>query len=168
MEDSGTERLYFALPEPGKGTDFGNRIHRFFEKIEYLEDFVVPADTPPEVLAHFDSCRRNPEVVELLSRQWGEPWRERTFETVVEGRWVSGCFDRVGFQYDEHGALCRAVIVDYKSNDFQLEELPELAAHYHGQMSIYCRVLAKLLNLPAAAIGCRLLFTKWGLVQPVR
>lgn len=168
LEDSGTERLYFALPEPGKGTDFGNRIHRFFEKIEYLEDFVVPADTPPEVLAHFDSCRRNPEVVELLSRQWGEPWRERTFETVVEGRWVSGCFDRVGFQYDEHGALCRAVIVDYKSNDFQLEELPELAAHYHGQMSIYCRVLAKLLNLPAAAIGCRLLFTKWGLVQPVR
>ena len=101
-----------------------------------------------------------------------ELWKERTFDVILPGGdgeklWVSGCFDRVQICRDGDGTVQRVLIVDYKSNQCDQENVDELAAHYAPQLEVYRRALAELLGITPNLIGCRLIFTAAGLVREV-
>ena len=144
-------------------------MHEFFEKIEDLRTFTPPADTPPEILRHFDVCRKNPQIVELLSGSGGELWRERRFDLILHEdgvqKFVSGCFDRVRIRRDASGKAESAVLVDYKSNDLDESGIPEAVEHYREQMDLYARALSRLLDLKPENITGYLIFTKPGILH---
>ena len=169
-ELQGEKKLFFALPSADAGTNFGTSVHAFFERIGRWNEFQAPDDTPEEVLAHYGACSKNPELVALL----GEPcelWRERRFDVVLtdaDGNkaLVSGCFDRVQI-VREGGAVARACIIDYKSNQAEESELPALVQHYAPQLETYRSALAVLLGITPNLIDCRIVFTRYGKIFAV-
>ena len=165
-------KLYFALPQPGHGALLGTRIHEFFESIGRWSEFTPPIDTDPGIMAHYRACAANPELTALLDDACDELWRERPFDVVVgngEGaEWlVSGCFDRVQIHRDARGAVTRACIIDYKSNQTDAAGVPQLTEHYREQLESYRQALAKLLGITPNLIECRLIFTCIGGVAEV-
>ncbi len=81
-------------------------------------------------------------------------WREKRFEILLNGEWLSGTFDRVML---ENG---RATILDFKTDKTDTDEA--LAARIEGyrpQLETYREVLARMTGLPHDQIACKLLFT---------
>ncbi len=168
---AGERRLYFQLPRRDGGELLGLRVHAFFERIGFWNEFTPPPDTGEAVLEHYRACAENPEVVRLLNEH-GELWRERPFDVVLRdasgvGALVSGCFDRVQIRRGAGGGVERACIVDYKSNAVTPEELAQLREHYRPQLETYRRALAVLLGITPNLIECRLLFTRLGALESV-
>ena len=161
------KKLYFSLPEKGSGTELGTELHRFFENIDHISGSLPPED---EVLRrHYENCTASPEISALLNEEYSELWKERTFDVILsddEGKvWVSGCFDRVQISRDEKGMVQRAVIIDYKSNQCDSDNIDELTAYYTPQLEVYRRALAVLLGITPNLIECRLIFTACGEVR---
>lgn len=158
---------YYFSP-PGAGTDLGDQIHAFFMQVGNLEEFVPPADTPEQVLAHYKAVMENKDARMLLSDSCSDLWREQSFEVIYKGQWLSGTFDRVQIYRDDDGKVVKATIIDYKSNQIPApESLQELRDHYRFQMQIYRRSLSTLLGIPQDDISLRLLFTRIGKVVHV-
>jgi len=88
-------------------------------------------------------------------------WREKSFEIILNGVWVSGCFDRVTIEYTPDGKTLRAVILDYKTNEPpQTGGWDTLALNYQSQMEIYRRALSQMINIREEAVHMEILFTK--------
>ena len=156
--------------------NLGTAVHALFERVTWTED-VDPeqaaaawqgesADDPEiqqEAARQFLRSMRAPEVREALSRPAGTAtlWRERRFEVVLGGDWVSGTFDRVVIEHDENGTAVRATVLDYKSNHVDSEEaIQSAAAAYAAQMGLYRRTLAVMFRIDPALIRCRFVFTR--------
>jgi len=147
----------------------GTRLHEALSRIRWLDAAAPqPADIPREDLdltvpsAFRDKLLQPPQVVEL--------WRERAFELVSEGQWVSGTFDRVVF--DEAQGQRRAEIIDFKSNRRHSGESESafgtrMRDTYAEQMRSYRHALAQLSGLPAEQIRCTLLLTETCEAVPV-
>ena len=156
--------------------DFGGAIHELLESVEWVAD----AD-PEEIIAAWlptsevgDAVKRDvcdqfrkalsaEPVRRALSRPAGnvELWRERRFEIVLAGRWITGAFDRVVIERDGAGAPLSAVIVDYKSNRIGDEsQFATTAENYRPQLELYGKALSRMLRIPHTAIGLRILFTR--------
>lgn len=116
-----------------------------------LEGVAWPDETPAEALPGFlrepsplrEALRRPPNLLAL--------WRERSFEILVDGVWVSGTFDRVVL-FDDGGTR-RAVVYDYKTNRKRDTEThagfeARMRTAYAGQMQSYRRALAMLCGVP--------------------
>jgi ATP-dependent exoDNAse (exonuclease V) beta subunit len=94
-----------------------------------------------------------------------EVWREQAFEVMLDGKWITGIFDRVAVFRDEAGRPVRAEIIDYKTNRVdQAEQIETLTGHYRPQMETYRHALSKLLNVSPDNIRARLIFTDAGRV----
>lgn len=105
-----------------------------------------------------------------LERPNGEPelWREKPFEAVLDGEWVSGVFDRVVIYREANGAPGRAVIYDFKTDRVGEEAgARERAVRYTAQLELYRRALGAMTGLPTGAIGCVLVFVRPGVLVPV-
>lgn len=76
-------------------------------------------------------------------------WRERSFEVMIDGKWVSGTFDRVTVQLDASGTPVAADLVDFKS---AAKPTPENEI----QIALYTQALARILNLPVDRIRATL------------
>ena len=88
-------------------------------------------------------------------------WRERPFDLVMDGEWVSGIFDRVHLERDAAGRYSSAWIIDFKTDDVGSDEaLQEKLAGYAPQISLYRTAIMKLTGLAAEQIQCSLLFTR--------
>ena len=100
-------------------------------------------------------CLRAPGLAEVWLRPDAnaEVWREKSFEAVLDGVWVSGVFDRVVIQREGSGAVRRATVYDFKT-----EARPEAARHA-GQMRLYRRAAARLLGVPETAVCTELVFS---------
>ena len=132
----------------------------------------APLFSDAAIMAHYRACAENPELTSLLDEECGELWRERPFDVVIgndEGtQWlVSGCFDRVQIHRNAAGAVTRACIIDYKSNQTDVPGVPKLVEHYREQLLSYRKALAKLLGITPNLIECRLVFTCIGVVAEV-
>jgi RecB family exonuclease len=93
-------------------------------------------------------------------------WRERSFETVMEGAWITGTFDRVTVVRDAAGIPRQAWILDYKTNQVGSEdELVETVEHYRPQLELYRAVLTRLLGLTPQQVVMQLAFTRLGRVE---
>ncbi|MFZ4681849.1 MAG: hypothetical protein ACOYMS_05070, partial [Terrimicrobiaceae bacterium] len=73
----------------------------------------------------------------------------------VEGRWISGIFDRVVVYSD------RAELFDYKTDQGAIGD------SYREQMNLYRKSLAVLTGLPVEKISAALVSVKSGQLLPV-
>jgi hypothetical protein len=84
-----------------------------------------------------------------------EAWRERAFELVHEGSWITGVLDRVVVEYDQSNQAMRATVYDFKTD---MDEAAVMTRH-RGQMSLYRQAVARLTGLAPAQVGVHLVLT---------
>ena len=177
----GGDLVFAASARRSRG--FGSAVHALFARIDWWSggDLAAAAaawraggewedDVLDEAEAHVRAALAAPEIAAALARPPGaaESWRERTFDVVVDGTWMTGTFDRVVVVRASDGAVERAEVLDFKTNAVDDEaHVAQLVADYRPQMAAYRRALAALLSLPPARIALRLALTRAGRVADV-
>ena len=159
----------FSLQGSG-AADFGIAVHRLLAEVEWIAgDAIaqhaeawrareVPADVREEALA----CLREPALRDV----WRSPatpaevWRERAFEVVIDGAWVTGVFDRVVIERAANGRAVRATVLDFKTDRAAEAELGALVARHAPQLNLYRRVVAVLAGVAVADVEAVLVFTR--------
>ena len=82
-------------------------------------------------------------------------WRERSFDLIHEGSWISGVFDRVVLQPD------LVQLIDFKTDEAGDEAaLAEKIEGYRPQVLLYRQALVRLTGLKRSQIKSALLFTR--------
>ncbi len=158
----------------------GTLVHAIFEEIDWWEEGVTQSihdhlaatsNVDPTLLAdgiqQVATCLSQPEIRECLSKPTTEPelWREKNFEILLEGEWLSGTFDRVVIERNSSGTATRASIIDFKTDQVASNEDHNKAiSTYRPQLVTYRSVLARLLRLDESKIDAKLLFTRSGRV----
>lgn len=156
--------------ETSAGAQFGTDVHAMFAEIEWAEPAAseplakvwLSTGMPPGAVAEALACLREPALAEVWRpRKHAEVWRERAFEVVLDGVWVTGVCDRVVIEHDPAGRAQRAEVFDFKTDRVATDADIAAAVERHGaQLGVYRRVVAMLTGLPAAAVSCRLVFTR--------
>jgi hypothetical protein len=162
--------------ENRKILDFGNAIHAMFEAVEWIEDAdagaiaaqwvktaVCSDDVKRDATAQFIAAMQSEDTRKALSKPDGRVmlWREKSFELVLDGRWITGQFDRVTIRLNENGKPVAADILDYKSNRIDKpDEFKKAIEHYRPQLEAYTGSLSAILKIPRKAITASLLFTR--------
>jgi ATP-dependent exoDNAse (exonuclease V) beta subunit len=156
----------FAL-DGGWAREFGRTVHALLAGVEW-----GGADAEKKLAAEWREhgaagtaaidCVRAPELAEVWHRKPGaELWRERAFELVLDGAWVTGVFDRVVVERDAAGRAVRATVFDFKTDAVASEADAQVAVARHAaQLSIYRRAVARLTGLEENGVGGRLVFTR--------
>lgn len=86
-----------------------------------------------------------------------QAWRERPFDLIHEGSWISGVFDRVIVQPG------KVRLIDFKTDDVPDEAaLNAKIEGYRPQIALYRRALSRLTGVGPGEIECSLLFTRSG------
>lgn len=135
----------------------GTEVHEALAGIEWL------GDMEPD-LSSFSSNAANlvrvflekPFAREVFSQpaQPHKLWRERAFDVLIDGQWISGVFDRVLVHYSNQGAPASAIVYDFKTDHGSAEEIEN---RYEGQMGIYRKALAQLLGVDEAGVSSKIL-----------
>jgi ATP-dependent exoDNAse (exonuclease V) beta subunit len=164
----------FSL-ERGGAVEFGHAVHAYLAAVEWGSAAVVEecrqtwakeGAAGDEALAclEADALRE----VWLCPGAGAEVWREREFEVVMEGDWVTGVFDRVVVERDEQGKATRATVFDFKTDRVDAGGCLRSAAERHaGQLEVYRQVVARLLSIVPKLVGCEVVFTRVQQRMPV-
>ena len=144
-------------------SDLGSAVHALLAEVEWIGG---PSDTD-RLEAAWLSRRLDPEAVSLAlaslrradsSRIWARPgchaelWRERSFEAVLDGAWVTGVFDRVIVGRDATGVARSAVVFDFKTDAIgSAAELAAAGARHAPQLELYRRAAAMLAGIGLSA-----------------
>jgi len=158
--------------EGGRAVKFGHAVHALFAEVEWGSAVVVTTwaavwalrqreeagPAAEEVLA----CLCAPALAGLWTQKPGaEVWRERAFETVLDGAWVTGVFDRVVVERDGAGRIVAATVVDFKTDRVSDAAAIAMAvARHSSQLNLYRRVVAALTGLTVKQVSCELVFTR--------
>lgn len=81
------------------------------------------------------------------------------------GHYISGIFDRLVAEYDEAGNCEGAIVIDYKSDREEEEEI--FLQRYSGQLNIYRKGASALLKIPEKKVKCLILALRSGKVVEV-
>ncbi len=160
----------FSLQRSG-AADFGTAVHGLLAEVEWMGEETVAevAETwrargvEEELCEEALACLRAAELRGLWRRPnaaQAEVWRERSFEVVVDGAWITGVFDRVIVERSAAGAATRVTVIDFKTDRANEAELPGLAARHASQLNTYRRVAAILAGVEEAAVEAVLVFTR--------
>ena len=158
----------FALDEDAS-SEAGQRAHRLLATVEWVRAAEVSqmaqswrsAGEPEETVALVSACLVEPELGAIWRRPAGNVtvWRERAFEVVLDGAWVTGVFDRVVVERGGDGAPVGAVVVDYKTDAVPSEPaLRSAVARHTPQMETYRRAAAVLLGVEETLVRTELVF----------
>lgn len=175
---SGSERATvsgaaaFALETQGRA-DFGRIVHALMATVEWWSPeqgaWSPPAEFATEhaAVAQVRACLHHPALAPVFARPAGgagaEVWRERAFEIVLDGEWITGVFDRVVLALREDGSVASAQVWDFKTDRLETAAAAEAAAvRYAPQLQLYRRVAARLAGLSEAAVHAALVFTAHG------
>jgi hypothetical protein len=125
---------------------------------KFAEAWTLRGAAGDEALA----CLRAPELAAVWKRpDQAEAWRERAFEVVIDGTWVTGVFDRVVIERDQAGHAVRATVFDFKTERVVGDaDLAAAVVRHAGQLNLYRRVAAVLTGLDVAAVACELVLTR--------
>jgi ATP-dependent helicase/nuclease subunit A len=147
----------------------GRRVHALLAAVEWadgtererLAEFVRRQPEPEAwsaALREAEACLDAEELRTVFARAGAEDevWRERAFEAVVGGAWVSGVPDRVVVRR-ERGTPRGATIYDFKTD--RDADAGRLRQRYAEQLELYREVVAGLLGLAVARVECRLVAT---------
>ncbi len=153
----------FAL-EAGGAVEFGRAVHARLAQVEWggaaaeshlTADWRDGGSAARAALA----CVRAAD----LAAVWTPPanaarvglWRERAFELIHEGDWVTGVLDRVVIEYDGTGRAAKATVYDFKTDTDEAAVLPRHA----GQMNLYRQAVACLTGLDLGRVEACLVLT---------
>ena len=159
-----------------RGRELGTAVHTLFQEVTWLDTepsatvierwrrrHAVDAALARETECIFRKAVAAEEVRALLRRPSDstvELWREKNFEMILGGDWVSGTFDRVVLRKDGVRGNLSATLIDFKSDRVGSgEEIASAVERYRSQLALYRRVLACLTELPERCIEAVLLFT---------
>ena len=172
----------------------GTQWHAMFEAVAFLDEAEpsdeelrqaleatgvdATAAERDALLERFREVIRVPEVREALSRRSAKRlWRERPFAVFDdEGRLVTGRFDRVAItDAGEQAAsppgsgsserrAASAVVMDFKTDQCNEEELPERVEHHRPQLEAYRRAAAARLAIPLEHVAAEVVFPHVGRV----
>ncbi|MEX1114424.1 MAG: 3'-5' exonuclease, partial [Akkermansiaceae bacterium] len=128
----------------GAARHLGTEVHELLAQVEWLGDVPDFSGATPEasklVREFLASDRaaplRKPDEKTLL-------WRERAFDVQIDGRPLSGIFDRVHIKSDSDGQPTAAQIYDFKTDHTDVD----LSKKYHDQLESYRQAASKLLGL---------------------
>jgi ATP-dependent exoDNAse (exonuclease V) beta subunit len=152
----------FALEGNG-AAEFGRAVHGLLAQVEWggaQETARLAAAWQKEGAAGREAlrCLQSAALTEIFARPAGNPvaWRERSFEAVLEGVWLTGAPDRVVVERDALGRATKAWVIDYKTDRIGVAD----AAERHAvQINLYRRVVAALNGLPVKSVRCTLVLT---------
>ncbi|MEY4924943.1 MAG: hypothetical protein RL598_1462 [Verrucomicrobiota bacterium] len=166
--DGKSVRLFAAA---GSGAaDFGTKVHGLFETVEWWHQSAAAAwqaarqqeGASAEALAEVLRTLNHPQCAVMFSAagDYAEVWRERVFEVIVDGVWLTGVFDRVLVARDAKGRVTQAWVIDFKTDRAGPSDGGRAAVAKHaGQLNLYRRVAAILTGLPLAQVECSLVLT---------
>ncbi len=162
-------------PAARDALEVGAAVHQLFEKVGWIERTDIEAliaewnlssplreDLRQQAAGIFRRAVSAPPIRSALARPPVEVdlWRERRFEVVARGRWISGSFDRVVISRGPDGRPMEATVIDFKSDEVGGEAAIEEAARlYRPQMEAYRTALSRMLGLPPARVTLKLVFT---------
>jgi hypothetical protein len=90
-----------------------------------------------------------------------EVWRERAFEAVLSGAWVTGVFDRVVVERDPSGRVQWVTVFDFKTDRVNDDAgVKEGLRRHSAQLNLYRAVAAAFAGVPIDIVGCELVFTR--------
>jgi ATP-dependent helicase/nuclease subunit A len=169
------ERL-LAVDEAGVGAaEFGTAVHALLSTVEWWEEGDEPLRLGPGGLPGVEQEAAACLSASSLAHVWrrpeaGEVWRERPFEIVLDGVWVSGVFDRVVVERDTGGVVKAVTVFDFKTdrlNPASESEVEAATERHAGQMALYRRVAGVLCGIPVAAVRVELIFTAGRRAVPI-
>jgi len=156
------------FPSEGVGAEqFGSAVHELLARVEWWDE--AEAGTwvsarraegfDPAALDEAVAVLRAPELSGVFARPRGpaEVWREKVFDAIFDGAWVTGVFDRVIVERDAAGRAIRAAVFDFKT-DRRADAALALQRHA-PQLRVYRHAAAQLAGLPESEVGCDLVLT---------
>ena len=167
-----------TLFAPGResGRNFGSLVHALLAEVDWADDeasTLLPdlwAKRSLDRLPGFEQASK--QVLALLgdsaSRSVFEKpvgnfslWRERAFDLLHDGEWISGVMDRVVIEMNARGVPAAAWLIDFKTDTVSdEEEIAKKVAGYRPQIEIYRNALSKLTGLKPDAIRASLILTR--------
>jgi len=136
-----------------EAADLGTEIHELLSRIEWNTAKIDLSSCSKPARELLETFLKSAEAEEVFSKP-GEGWilwKEKPFDLMDSGKWISGIFDRVHFRR-EGGKAVEARIYDYKTN----RSTPEaIAQQYEGQMEQYRLAAAKLLGITIDKVSAR-------------
>lgn len=162
----------FSL-ETGGAAEFGNAVHQLLAEVDWWRDdseaAVVEAARrrrlPADALTEAIQCLKQPALQSVWrSRPHAEAWRERPFEVVLDGAWMTGVFDRVVVEReseDPRSRVVAATVYDFKTDQIAAgDDLAGYIERHAAQLNLYRRIAGLLTGLPPERVGCELVFTR--------
>ena len=156
----------------GQAASFGTMVHEVFSLVEWAGNApaggwaAVAAKTgaSAEAVAVVRACVEAPALTAVWARPAGdtaEVWRERAFEVVLDGAWVTGVFDRVGVARDATGRATAVTVWDFKTDYVETEaDVVTAMARHTRQLNLYRQVAAVLTGLDPEQVVCELVLTR--------
>jgi ATP-dependent helicase/nuclease subunit A len=167
--------LVFSL-DRNAGADFGTEVHARFAEVEWVEPGMIDvwraawagAGGAGAAAGEALACLTEPALAEIWTRPKSVEaggnvavWRERPFETVLDGAWVTGIFDRVVLERDADGRSVRATVIDFKTDRLvSAADRFVATARHAAQLNLYRRVVATLAGVALSDVRCQLVFTR--------
>jgi ATP-dependent helicase/nuclease subunit A len=158
----------FSLEGRG-GADFGTAVHALLAEVEWLDEAGLDrfdAAWPEFGAAGAEAlaCLHAPALASVWKRPAAaraEVWRERAFEVVLDGVWITGVFDRVVVAQDAAGRAMRAEVFDFKTDTVADESgVADVVGRHAAQLGVYRQVAAVLAGLDPAVVECTLVITR--------
>lgn len=133
-----------ASAKGGAGKMIGLEAHQMFEGISWLKVGEVPKLARTQAGAMVEDLLREDGGHAVFERpvEEVELHRERAFEVLIDGRWMSGVIDRMHVFRETGGTVARVEIYDFKTD--RVESGEELTERYQGQMEAYCRAMGQV------------------------
>lgn len=161
--------------------EFGREVHALLAAVEWAGANEIEAlargwqsaGASERAIDAAVGCLRAPALAEIWRRPAPsvrvEVWRERAFEVVLDGVWITGVFDRVQVTRDANGRAVAASVIDFKTDALvgQPAELDRAVARHAPQLVLYRRVVARLTGLPERAVGAAVVFTALAVRRPL-
>ena len=153
--------------EPASGPKFaivsldaaalGTEVHQGLAGIEWIDSRMPDLESLSSPAANLvRGFMDKPVAREILTRPTNsvDLWRERAFDVMLDGQWISGVFDRVMVHQSPDSRPISAIVYDFKTDQ---GNSVDIEARYEGQMEIYRKAACKLLCLTEAQVKSQIL-----------
>ena len=136
----------------GAARHLGTEVHELLAQVEWLgkdPDYTGATAEGAKLVREFLASDRA-----LVMKKPGENftlWRERAFDVEVDGRAVSGVFDRVHVELGKDRKATSAQIYDFKTDKGNVD----LLERYNDQLDAYRQAAALLLGISADKVEAR-------------
>ncbi len=153
--------------EPASGPKFatvsldaaalGTEVHQALAGIEWIDSCTPDWESLSIPAANLvRGFMDKPAVREAFTRPTNpvDLWRERAFDVLLDGQWISGVFDRVMVHQSPDSRPISAIVYDFKTDQ---GNPVDIEARYEGQMKIYRQAACKLLSLTEAQVKSQIL-----------